>query len=73
MNVVFTHHSFQYLNIQAITHLPNQITTSRLNLTLQYFIPVFGTPYKMNMQLVNTMCTSSNILHPANLCKICRS
>lgn len=59
MNVIPTDDSFQNLHIQCIAGLPDEFSTTHLNIAPQYFVPIFGTPYDMNMQLVNAMATFS--------------
>jgi hypothetical protein len=59
MDVVFTNNTLQYLNIKRVANLTEDITTTQLDVTSQNVITIFGYPYQMNLNIVNTMTANS--------------
>jgi hypothetical protein len=57
--MIFAHYPFDYLNIQRITTLANNLTAALLYLALQYLITIFGYPYKVNLYAIYAVGTVS--------------
>lgn len=67
MNMIFTDHPFQNLNVQHITRLAQQVTTTQLDITSQYLVPILGAPHQMDLQVVDGVTARALLLHEAKL------
>jgi len=67
MDMILTDHALQNLNVHGITDLPQQIPATKLNISSKHFIPVFGNPNQVNLQIMNTMTTISIAAHKLKL------
>ena len=52
MNVVFTHHSTQYLDLINLAGLPDQFSNPFGKIALQNLAAIFGGPHKMIFNFV---------------------
>lgn len=49
VDMILADNSFQYLDIQRITHLAKYVTTAQLNITGQDMITIFRYPNQVNL------------------------
>lgn len=64
--MICAHYAFDNPHIQAIAYLPDQVTTSLLNLATKNAIAILRTENQMHMELIDAV-GSSPLLHEQNL------
>ena len=71
VHVVFTHNTFENIDLEGLTRLTYQFSRLQTHVTLQYVITIFRNKYKVILYLVNCM-TAVTIFHPYNLASCTR-